>query len=134
MHHDDEPGVEYQGFLQVQLGKYADDPDRSFRLQQIMVGAQAAWVIPLFEKAAQVSFFGQALAGWTGLNSSGAGLGGQGAGGAQLAINIPGTKGILQFVAAAQVGVTGSAPLFDKPSATVDVGGQAGLVVKVFQW
>lgn len=134
MHHDDEPGVEYQGFAQLQFGKYAGDPDTNARLQQIMVGGQAAWVIPLFEKAAQISFFGQLLGGASNLNSSSSGGGAQVAGGAQFAVNVPGTKGLVQFVAAAQVGATASIPQRGPVSLTGDIGGQAGFVVKILQW
>jgi hypothetical protein len=131
---DGEPGVEYQGFVQVQFGKYADDPDRNFRLQQVMAGGQVAWVIPLFEKAAQVSFFAQALTGYAGLNSPSAGIGAQAAAGAQFAVNVPGTKGIVQLVGAVQGGATGSFPIFGRPSFTGDIGGQGGVVVKVLSW
>jgi hypothetical protein len=133
-HHDDEPGVEYQGFAQLQFGKYKDDPDTRARLQQVMVGAQFAYVIPLLEQAAQVQFFGQLLAGASGLNSTSAGGGAQAAVGVQMAVNVPYTKGIVQLVGAVQGGFTGSAPLHDKGSVTGDVGAQVGLVVKLYKW
>ena len=134
MHHDDEPGVEYQGFAQLQFGRYAGDSDTNARLQQIMVGGQAAWVIPLFEKAAQIQFFGQLLGGASNLNSSSAGGGAQVAGGSQFAVNVPGTKGYVQFVAAVQAGATASIPRHGPVSVTGDIGGQAGFVVKILQW
>ena len=133
-HHDDEPGVEYQGFAQLQFGKYKGDPDTRARLQQVVVGAQFAYVIPLLEQAAQVQFFGQLIAGASGLNSSSAGGGVQGAVGVQVAVNVPYTKGIVQLVGAVQGGATGSIPLHDKASVTGDVGGQIGLVIKVYKW
>jgi hypothetical protein len=133
-HHDDEPGVEYQGFAQLQFGKYKDDPDTRARLQQVMVGAQFAYVIPLLEQAAQVQFFGQLLAGASGLNSTAAGPGAQAAIGVQMAVNVPYTKGLVQLVGAVQGGFTGSVPLHDKASVTGDVGGQVGLVVKLYKW
>jgi hypothetical protein len=134
MHHDDEPGVEYQGFAQLQFGRYAGDPDANARLQQIMVGGQAAWVIPLFEKAAQIQFFSQLLGGAANLNSPSSGGGAQVAGGAQFAVNVPGTKGLVQFVAAVQAGATTSIPHHGPVSVTGDIGGQAGFVVKILQW
>jgi hypothetical protein len=133
-HHDDEPGVEYQGFAQLQFGKYKDDPDTRARLQQVMVGAQFAYVIPLLEQAAQVQFFGQLLAGASNLNSPSAGGGVQGAIGVQMAINVPFTKGLVQLVGAVQGGGTLSVPLHDKTSGTADVGVQGGLVVKLYKW
>jgi hypothetical protein len=99
-----------------------------------MAGGQVAWVIPLFEKAAQASFFAQALTGYAGLNSPSAGIGAQAAAGAQFAVNVPGTKGIVQLVGAVQGGATGSFPIFGRPSFTGDIGGQGGVVVKVLSW
>ncbi|MGZ4165834.1 MAG: hypothetical protein ACXVFO_04450 [Solirubrobacteraceae bacterium] len=133
-HHDDEPGVEYQGFAQLQFGKYKGDPDTRARLQQVVVGAQFAYVIPLLEQAAQVQFFRQLLAGASGLNSSSAGGGVQGAVSVQMAVNVPYTKGIVQLVGAVQAGATGSIPLHDKASVTGDVGAQIGLVIKLYKW
>jgi hypothetical protein len=133
-HHDDEPGVEYQGFAQLQFGKYKDDPDTRARLQQVMVGAQFAYVIPLLEQAAQVQFFGQLLAGASNLNSTSAGIGAQGAVGVQMAINVPFTRGLVQLVGAVQGGGTLSIPFHEKTSGTADVGVQGGLVVKLYKW
>jgi hypothetical protein len=130
MHHDDEPGVEYQAFAQLQFGKYANDDDRNARLQQVMLGGQVAWVIPLFERAAQIAFFAQALGGGANLYSKAKGPGAQVAYGVQFTIG----SGKAQFVLALQAGATASFPSDGTPSLTADYGTQMGLVTKVIEW
>jgi hypothetical protein len=81
-----------------------------------------------------LQFFGQLLAGASGLNSKGAGVAAQAAVRVEMAINVPLTKGIVQLVGAVQGGATGSIPLHDKTSGTGDLGAQVGLLVKLYKW
>lgn len=132
-HHDDEAGPEYQVLAQVQLGRYLNQ-NKDWHLQQVMVGFQYAWVIPLLEGAAQAQFFGQFLEGLTNLGTKDSGTGAQAAGGVQVSYTIPGTGQHVQLVGVLQGSVTESAPPTGRPSITGDVQGQIGVQVKVYQW
>ena len=130
-HHADEPGLELSVLAQVTMFK-DPGPGGAYRVQNVVAGGQAAWVVPFAKGWLQAQAFVQVLGGlaYSGETKSFNASTVQGAAGGQIAV-FPGGQSTFFVALQATTGFTGTYQRDATAQKTWDWGG--GLVVGV-QW
>ncbi len=141
-HRDDRPGWELSAVANVTF--FADESGQKIRLQNVVAGGQAAWVVPFAKGWLQASVFMQAVGGAAfrqhnldGVQRVTMDKSAQVGAGGQLLVFVPGTDRHVMLGAQLGASVTGATSpsdsrgrVRDQPSATGDIGGNVFLQVQ----